>query len=437
MKSKRVIILGGGISGLSLAYFLKRNSPIGDITVVEKSSRAGGVFGTDISTGFFFERGPCLFKSDGHSGLSQLFKMLELDKKAAVAEPPYLKRYFSWKGKMQQVSLFSLDVWSHFFKEINAPVHTADESIYDFASRRFSPAIAEKYFEPMVCGYNGGDLKKLSINSYLPELKAAEQQHGSILLTYLRQSFKRKSPQWNQTEWLYFPEGSQAVIQALVDALAGHIRTNCAVEKIDYRDGKYFVETSQGVLEGDILCSALPAPVIGKLWVPELLSIPVGGLTSVCLGYRKKVLPKRGFGFFFPPKNEEGALLARFDSLVMPLQNQHKEETRIAVRLRHSDADKEKAIELAVRALKNHLKINDVPHRGEATIFEHGRPLMEVGHEPRIRALESMLAARFPNFYLVGNYFEGTLAHFCVSRSQTVARNITNKLASSLIPSPS
>lgn len=81
-----------------------------------------------------------------------------------------------------------------------------------------------------------------------------------------------------------------------------------------------------------------------------------------------------------------------------------------------------------MNALQRHLNIKDIPHRAEANIFEYGLPLMEVGHEPRMRALEGLLATRYPNFHLVGNYFEGTLAHHCVERSQAVAKKIANKL---------
>ncbi len=429
MGSKRVVILGGGISGLSLAYFLKYSTPCAQVTVVEKKSRVGGKFGTDISTGFVFERGPCLFKAAGHNAIAQLFQMLKIDKQAAVAEPPYLNRYFSWKGKVRKLSLFSWDVWALYFKEKGVEPKLQDESVYDFAARRFSPEIAEKYFAPMVCGYNGGDLKKLSMDSYLPELKETERHYGSILSTYLRHCLIRKKCNWNENKWLYFPKGSQTVIQALSEALTDNILTDREVTEVKYNNGVFQIETSEGMLEGDVLCSALPGPEIGKLWIPELLSVPHGSMTSVGLGYRKRILPKDGFGYFFPPGNEEGAVVARFDSQLLAEQNQLDKETRLTVLLKRNDLTKEKAIELAVKALQRHLKVTDIPHRAEASIFEHGLPLMEVGHEPRMRALEGLLSSRFPNFHLVGNYFEGTLAHHCVERSQAVAKKITNKLA--------
>lgn len=342
MESKRVVILGGGISGLSLAYFLKYSTPRAQVTVVEKKNRPGGKFGTDISTGFVFERGPCLFKAAGHNAMAQLFQMLELDKKAVVAEPPYLNRFFSWKGKIKKLSLFSWDIWALYFKERRAEPKLQDESVYDFAARRFSPEIAEKYFAPMVCGYNGADLKKLSMDSYLPELKEAERHYGSILSIYLRHCLMRKKSHWNENKWLYFPQGSQTVIQALSEALSANILKDREATGIQYKDGVFKVETPEGVLEADVLCSALPAPVIGNLWIPELLSVPHGNITSVCLGYRKKVLPKNGFGYFFPLGNEEGAVVARFDSQVLASQNQLEKESRLTVMLKRNDLNKEK-----------------------------------------------------------------------------------------------
>lgn len=429
MRSKRVIILGGGISGLSLAYFLKTSILGADVTVIEKNKRVGGKFGTDISTGFMFEKGPCLFKMARGTALSQLFQQLGLEREMVVAEPPYLNRYFSWKGKTRKLSLFSWDVWSLFFKEKAVATKMEDESVYDFAARRFSPQVAEKYFTPMVCGYNGGDLRKLSVASYLPELKEAERRCGSILKAYLKQKLCIKNRCWQDSKWVYFPQGSHRVIQALSDILVGHILTEREVLGVSYRDGIFSVETSEGVLEGDILCSALPGPVIGKLWVPELSSVPHRSIISVGLGYRKKVLSKGGFGYFFPAQNEEEALMARFDSELLVQQNQVEQETRLTVLIKRNNFSKEKAIELAVKAVKRGLHIHDIPFRAEVSIFDEGFPLMEVGHEPRMRALEGLLSTRYPNFYLLGNYFEGALVHHCVERAQNIAKKIANKLA--------
>ena len=68
--SKPCVILGGGISGLSLAWFLRRSlGATKKIVVVEGSDRAGGWLRTVSEKDFVFEKGARSFRPsmNGHN----------------------------------------------------------------------------------------------------------------------------------------------------------------------------------------------------------------------------------------------------------------------------------------------------------------------------------------------------------------------------------
>ena len=58
-------ILGGGLSALSLAYFLQNNNKIEKITILEKSDKAGGICRTYEEKGIQYDVGPhIIFSKD-------------------------------------------------------------------------------------------------------------------------------------------------------------------------------------------------------------------------------------------------------------------------------------------------------------------------------------------------------------------------------------
>jgi oxygen-dependent protoporphyrinogen oxidase len=192
MTKEHFVILGGGISGLALAWYLKKKyQETIHLTIIEKSSRAGGWIRSIQQQGFLFEEGPrsCRTKGAGIATL-ELIEELGLENEVIAASPHAKKRYL-YTGKQLRClpqgiisSLFSPltrgilpALWKEWRK---APEKCEDESIYDFFARRFSPEIAEQFIDPMVAGIYAGDIRQLSLRSCFPQLHRWEQEYGSL-----------------------------------------------------------------------------------------------------------------------------------------------------------------------------------------------------------------------------------------------------------------
>src|ERR1700686_995310 len=87
MQKKRILILGGGISGLTLAYYLAKRKDLFDIQLIEKSERLGGWIDSDNSTGFFFEKGPRVFRGSKSKEFLSLSSEIGMDKEMIPCNP--------------------------------------------------------------------------------------------------------------------------------------------------------------------------------------------------------------------------------------------------------------------------------------------------------------------------------------------------------------
>jgi peptidoglycan hydrolase-like protein with peptidoglycan-binding domain len=93
----KVAVIGGGISGLTTAFLLKRKRV--DVSLFEATENVGGNVQTLQKDGYTIEQGPnSLLKSPR---LVELVRMLDLEDKVIAANPEANKRYILWNGKLE------------------------------------------------------------------------------------------------------------------------------------------------------------------------------------------------------------------------------------------------------------------------------------------------------------------------------------------------
>ncbi|HSQ56822.1 MAG TPA: protoporphyrinogen oxidase, partial [Gemmata sp.] len=176
-----VVIAGGGLTGLSVAFRLKQLAPGVSIAVLEPRPAAGGNIGTEDRDGFRVELGPNGFL-DRTPSVPKLVRDLGLsDQLIAASEASRKNRYLFLRGKLRKLpgGPFGLLVsqllsprgkWQLFTEAWrNRPASVPeDESVAEFVTRRAGKEAAEIFADALVTGIQAGDPEKLSVAAAFP-----------------------------------------------------------------------------------------------------------------------------------------------------------------------------------------------------------------------------------------------------------------------------
>src|ERR1051325_10040125 len=193
---KRVAIIGGGIAGLSAAWYLEKARQSGadlEWTLYEKSGRLGGVIQTERRDGFVLEAGPDSFltiKPDA----ARLCTELGLADQLISSNDAERKTYILVKGRlvpipqglefmvptriwpMATTPLFSFATKLRMSGELfsRPRKHAEDESVGDFVRRHFGQEMVDRVAEPLLAGVYGGEGGRLRIRAVLSRVSRAE-----------------------------------------------------------------------------------------------------------------------------------------------------------------------------------------------------------------------------------------------------------------------
>jgi oxygen-dependent protoporphyrinogen oxidase len=400
----KIVILGGGISGLSAAWYVKKKYPQAKITLLEKSNRLGGCIETRKEGGFIFERGPRTFQWGKCPHLVQLIHEMGLQEQLIFSQKQATRRYLYQKGALHSMGSFLPSLFCSLLKEaFVAPSQIDDESIYDFAKRRFSPKIAETFFDPMTLGIYGGDIRQLSMKSCFPKIFAWEKEKGScfraLFSTFLKPSVLRPPPLFS------LKGGMESLISALAQKVEAEIILHSEVEALEagsvFAGGKSF--------DADLIFSALPAPVIASL-ADLFFPLKQRSLWVAHVGYSEKVLKKQGFGYLVPSQEKEPLLGMIWDSSIFP-QQYGAHETCLTAMMREENLPALKEL------LFRHLAISREPTLISSYRAENAIPQFEVGYSIQLEQFKKDLQRKFPNLHLLGNFLTSPSVEACIYRT--------------------
>ena len=240
--NQRAAVIGGGISGLTTAFLLKRKGV--DVTLFEQLDAVGGNIQTLHLDGYTIELGPnSLIRS---ARLIELIKLLDLDDQVLPADPAAKKRYVLYGGKLNALgpaALFNgyfslravLRLLGEPFVRSKSPPH---ESVAAFVSRRIGREFLNKAVDPFVSGIYAGDPADLSIRTAFPRLYDLERNFGSLIVGTFRRKKEKLDPAFPRT--FSFRGGLETWVKALAARLGENIKYSTAVERIEDTADKKF-----------------------------------------------------------------------------------------------------------------------------------------------------------------------------------------------------
>lgn len=260
----RVAIIGAGISGLALAYYLQKMGIAYDL--FEAGSQVGGNIQTLHKNGYLLELGPNTLQMSDE--LLELITELKLESELLPTASRSNSRYVLQNGTHQLLpscprsfisdESLSWEVKYRILQERQVPPADIDnETITAFFERRFGREVVDYAVDPLIAGLYGGDPDQLLIEKALPKLKEMETAYGSVLEGLLQQ----KSEGAFQKSFS-FKNGLHTLPAAIADKLIS-VHLEHKVEFISRIQGKFIISCASNgdhdTEEYDKLVLALPA----------------------------------------------------------------------------------------------------------------------------------------------------------------------------------
>ena len=469
---KRVVIIGGGIAGLSTAYSLVEHARLKGvkdlrITIIEKSASLGGNIKTENINGFLVEGGPDCFLSEKPWAM-ELIKRLGLEASLLPTRKPRGKTFVYHKGKLRLLpegvilmvptrilplatsSLISVSGKIRMALEFFIPrrKEKTDESLGDFVRRRLGREALDKIAEPLVAGVHAGDPETMSVKASFPKFVELEENHGSLIRGMLARMKQMKAhtlpgAKSGITMFMTLRRGLIELVSAIVSKLEGvEIKTNAGAKEVLEKKGSYEVLIDGGPsIEADSVVIAAPAYVASELvkamdkeLSEKLLAIPYVSTATVSIGYKRKdiIHPLDGFGFIVPKIEKRKLMAATWSSIKW---EGRAPEDSVLIRCFIGGAKNEELVSLsdkdmtdAARSeLKEIMGIDAEPVFVRIFRWIKAMPQYTIGHEARVSKIEE-ITGKHSGLYLTGSAFRGIGISDTVREGEVTAKKVLNYL---------
>jgi oxygen-dependent protoporphyrinogen oxidase len=453
----RIVIAGGGIAGLSLAWALRARAPEVDVVVLERTSRPGGNIRTEHVEGYTCEWGPDGFLDNAPDTL-RLIRSIGLEERLLPSSDAARRRFIISNGRLCEVPTSPLALltspllsaagkariaWELFAE----PRHEEDESIHAFAARRIGSEAADVLVDSMVSGVFAGDARQLSLRACFPKMRELEDVHGGLLRALWATRGHRSGIGGPSGRLTSFVGGMTELVDALAHALDRTVSTSSQVLQLDKTGGRtpgsdpegYAVRTPNGTLQADAVVLAGPASEAAGLVggfdseLSGLLNgIPTAPLAVVCLGYDLARLaaccPLEGFGFLVPRREPIRILGGLWETSIYP---NRAPSGRALIRVMIGGAldpdaitlDDDQLLAIVRRDLASTMAITFAPEFVRVIRHTRGIPQYVRGHLARVERIAARLE-RHSGLYLAGNSYRGVSINACIADAGRLADTV-------------
>lgn len=454
--AQRVIIVGGGISGLSAAYYLsKAGIPS---TIVERRPRLGGVIQTEYTNGCTLEAGP-----DSYLGIKpaagELIREVGLGDDI-IGSNDHLRVTYIWRNgrlvpmpdglmmmvptKIAPLITTSLLGWGakismglEYFRSPSNNGQREDRSVADFIQDHYGSEALEYLTEPLLSGVYGGDPKRLSAPSVLARFVELETKYGSLTKGVLTERAKAPAAPPGSTLFKTLKGGLGSLVKAVESRLTGYAST-IHTEAISLRSGGSFhLSTADGPLDADhivLACPAYQAASILESLHPGLAALlnqtEYSSSLTLSLGYDAATFGQnlKGFGFLIPAKERRRLVACTW---VANKFNHRVPEDKVVLRCFLGgaadaailDESDESVIAIVKEELRTIMGVTAEPSFHAIARWPRSMAQYTVGHQRRLSEIEALVAT-IPGLHLAGNAYSGIGIPDCIKTGRDAAARI-------------
>ncbi|MCJ7840408.1 protoporphyrinogen oxidase [Lederbergia sp. NSJ-179] len=466
-QKKKVVVVGGGITGLTAAFYLNKairqhQLPF-ELTLIEASHQLGGKIQTEYRDGFVIEKGPDSFlerktsakqlvhdvglESDLVRNTADKIHILVKDQiypmpiGAVMGIPtklgPFLKTgLFSVQGKVRAACDYILP----------RSKKQEDQSIGHFIRRRLGDEVAENLVEPLVSGIYIGDMDQLSLMSTFPQFYQAELEHRSLIRGLKKMS---KSPtattvtNQNQGVFLTLKSGLQSLVERIEAQLADatilkgsavrelNKTTNAHYElKLNYRES----------IRADGVILALPHPKMVELFpdkhnIREYTQMPSTTVATVVMGFKEEEIQiEDGTGFVVSRHSDYTITACTWTHKKWPHTAPKGKALLRCYVGRNWDATVVELSDMEIAAivledLKRAINLSANPDFSIVTRWTEAFPQYTVGHSQRVKEMTNKLTGEFPGVFFTGSSFGGLGLPDCIRQGKMAAEQMIDYFA--------
>ncbi|MEO6058687.1 MAG: protoporphyrinogen oxidase [Candidatus Limnocylindria bacterium] len=463
-----VLVVGGGITGLTAAYALDRAGV--PTMLVEATGRLGGKVRTErTDDGFLVEAGPDSFINYRPAALELAHELGLGDSIIRTTDPRTV--YIRSRGRFARLPegmglvlptrmrpLVMTDMFSPLEKlrmglDLVIPRDGLDHdvAIGTFLRRRLGSALVERLAGPLIGGVYGTPIDELSLLAVLPQLRDAERRHRSLLLASLASGRRARTGEGGGSPFVTLAEGAGQLTGALIEVLDRstqvQVRMRSAVVALERRNGRFDVRLTGGeILRPEAVVLAAPGPAAAGLLedlapaaASQIRAIPHGSTAVVSLGYRLDQFPEPpvGHGFLvaageplsieactwsslkWAGRAPDGAILLR------AFAGSRREQL-----LDRSDTEIVAAVE---RDLALTMGVRGTPLMTRVARWSGQMPHYTVGHLDRVSGAFAALTDT-PNLVLAGAAYRGVGLPDCIVQGRAAAARVIDVLSDALAP---
>ena len=448
----RVVVIGGGISGLSCALGLIDRRPDISVRLLEASHRLGGTIHTDRHNGFVCEAGPGAY-IDRDPSTRRLIERLGLTDEVVAAGNAVRRRYIRHDGALHRYpdcpdALSRSDLLSEHGRRrmLLAPLSPAlsegeDWTVSAFAQAHLGHEAATMLLDPIVGGIYAGAADQLSAASVLPQLVALAKSGGRVCDALLGQGQGRIG----KGSMVSLASGLGRLIDALGDELGAVVELGRPVTTISQDGTQWQVQVGgtqpENILADAVICTAhggAAARLLGPISTELdslLQAIPSPPVVVVNLGFESGAIahPLDGFGYLVPSTESGPVLGVKWTTSIFPTGRAPAGHSLLQVFLggvRDATVAKlspEAQVDLAIAELRQTLGLTQRPVHTRAFTHRSGIPQYTVGHKHRSQQIEAALA-RLPGLHLGGTSLHGVGINACTTSAETLAETVAASL---------
>lgn len=459
----RVVVVGGGIAGLSAAHALAVSPadtrPV--VTLLEADGRLGGKVMTVNLGGLRVEAGP-----DGF--LTRVPAAVELCRRLGLADQlvaPGRAPAAIWSGgslrpipsglvlglpaSPMQLARSGILSWRGIARAALEPLlprssTQGDVSVADLVIPRFGRQVFDRLVDPLLSGIYAGRADQLSAEAVMPALAELAHTHRSLLLGLRRLPKSKESG-----PALYsLLSGLETMVTTLANVIKNVVDIKIGTSVTSVRQGgseAYSVEIAMGAgVQADAVIIAAPAYAASKMLASaspdlsaELASIPYASVATVALAYPREALAHAldGSGFLVPRDERRLLVGSTWVTAKWPhLESGDQVLVRCAVGRAGDDGwqslDDDQMIAAVHAELAEAMDLRRQPAEAKVIRWPRAMPQYTVGHAARLRRIEKHLA-RLPGVFLAGAAYRGIGLTACIQQGREAADKAVEYLSAS------